>query len=421
MADVRVLLIFFIVWINLKCEARRRARRFSDAIFRRRMIHFHRLQFVQASFFLFLLARRSLAARPRKSLWIKPRSRIFLTQIAGGWTDQEWKQNFRVNRTTFRFLCRELRGHLYRSSTVRQALTVEQRVAISLWRLGTNVEYRTISHLFGVGISTVCVVLHEFCQAVVDTMREYIAIPAGDRLRSIRDGFQNKWGFPQCIGAIDGTHIPIIAPKEHPLDYYNRKGYHSVLMQALVDDQYRFLDVYTGWPGSVHDARVLGNSKLYQKCEAGSFLPSWNVSFGNTDVPLLILGDPAYPLRPWLMKPFSGTGLTARQRKFNYQLSRSRVVVENAFGRLKGRWRTLMKWNDNDIEFVPIVVMACSILHNLCEMQGDHCEDSWLTAGDPHPFDDTPSSSTSSAVTAISGQHNETAIRKALCDYFMSH
>ena len=129
----------------------------------------------------------------------------------------------------------------------------------------------------------VCVVLHEFCQAVVDTMREYIAVPAGDRLHSIRDGFQSKWGFPQCIGAIDGTHIPIIAPKEHPLDYYNRKGYHSVLMQALVDDQYPFLDVYMGWPGSVHDVRVLGNSKLYQKCEAGTFLPSWKISFGNTD------------------------------------------------------------------------------------------------------------------------------------------
>jgi hypothetical protein len=53
-------------------------------------------------------------------------------------------------------------------------------------------------------------------------------------------------------------------------------------------------------------------------------------------------------------------------------------------------------------------------------MQGKHCEDSWLTAGDPHPSDDTPSGSTLSAVTAISGQHNETAIREALCDYFMS-
>ena len=32
-----------------------------------------------------------------------------------------------------------------------------------------------------------------------------------------------KWGFPQCVGAIDGTHIPIIAPKENALDYFNCK------------------------------------------------------------------------------------------------------------------------------------------------------------------------------------------------------
>jgi transposase len=48
---------------------------------------------------------------------------------------------------------------------VRRPLNVEQRVAITLWRLGTNLEYRSISHLFGVGLSTVCVVVHEVCTA----------------------------------------------------------------------------------------------------------------------------------------------------------------------------------------------------------------------------------------------------------------
>ena len=39
-------------------------------------------------------------------------------------------------------------------------------------------------------------------------------------------------GFPQVTGAIDGTHIPVVCPKDSPSDYYNRKG-----MQALVDFQ----------------------------------------------------------------------------------------------------------------------------------------------------------------------------------------
>ena len=56
------------------------------------------------------------------------------------------------------------------------------------------------------------------------------------------------------------------------------------------------------------------------------------------EVPLLVLGDPAYPLLSWLMKAFSDNGsLSCQQKTFNYRLSRARVVVEHAYGRLKGR------------------------------------------------------------------------------------
>ena len=217
------------------------------------------------------------------------------------------------------------------------------------------------------------------------------------------------------IGALDGSHIPIIAPSENPLDYYNRKGYHLVVLQALVDHEYKFLDIYVGWPGSVHDARVLGNSSLYQKCESGA-LPHWPRTISNTTIPLLILGDPAYPLKTWLMKPFSDVGLTARQRKFNYQLSRARFVVENAFGRLKGRWRSLMKRNDNDIKYVPTLATACAVLHNLCEQQGDACEEEWIahvsSAADTQQVPSaTPSSSRATTPADM--------IREALCDYFL--
>ena len=57
----------------------------------------------------------------------------------------------------------------------------------------------------------------------------------GARSQNDCDGFESKWGFPQCTGAIDRSHIPIIAPAENALDYYNRKGFHSVTLQAVVD------------------------------------------------------------------------------------------------------------------------------------------------------------------------------------------
>ncbi len=52
--------------------------------------------------------------------------------------------------------------------------------------------------------------------------------------------------------------------------------------------------VYIGWPGRVHDARVFVNSSLYQKGQGGTLFPDWKQTI--SVVPLLVLGDPAYPL-----------------------------------------------------------------------------------------------------------------------------
>ena len=113
----------------------------------------------------------------------------------------------------------------------------------------------------GVGLSTVCVAVHDVCTAIVNNLLErYIKIPTGSDAQAVVDGFLCTWGFPQCFGAIDGTHIPIIAPRDNPLDYYNRKGAHPIVLQALVDYEYKFMNIYVGWPGTVHDARILANS-----------------------------------------------------------------------------------------------------------------------------------------------------------------
>ena len=96
----------------------------------------------------------------------------------------------------------------------RQPLSVEQRVAVTLWRLGTNIELCTNSHLFGVGISTACVTVWEVCSVIVEKLAaRFIAVPCGNELKAVVEGFSNKWGLPQCVEAIDGSHIPIIAPK----------------------------------------------------------------------------------------------------------------------------------------------------------------------------------------------------------------
>ena len=82
-------------------------------------------------------------------------------------------------------------------------------------------------------------------------------------------------------------------------------------------------------------------------------------------VPFAIVADDAFPLKHWLLKPYSQRILTHDQRIFNYRLCRARHVVENAFGILANRWRVLAKRIDISPSRVELVVLAACALHNM--------------------------------------------------------
>ena len=100
--------------------------------------------------------------------------------------DEEWKHNFRVSRETFKVLRNKLKPSLERRVVTRQLLSVEHRVAATLWRLRTNVEFPTISYLFEVGISTACVTLRDIYSAIVEKLApRFIAVPCGIELETV--------------------------------------------------------------------------------------------------------------------------------------------------------------------------------------------------------------------------------------------
>lgn len=112
-----------------------------------------------------------------------------------------------MSRETFLFICHELRHYLEWTTTrYRRPLTVEDRVSVALWRPSTNTEYWTISHLFGIGIPTVCIITRAVVQEIVQNlMPQFIKVPQRNDLRDIVNGFRDKGDFPQCAGAIDDT------------------------------------------------------------------------------------------------------------------------------------------------------------------------------------------------------------------------
>lgn len=100
----------------------------------------------------------------------------------------------------------------------------------------------------------------------------------------------------------------------------------------------------------------------------------------------MIVGDPAYPLKSWLMKGFSERGrLTNEQNNFNHRLSTARVQVEHSFGRLKARWRMLLKRSDLLIENVVNVVATACALHNFCEDNKESYDKAWEEKDKKYP------------------------------------
>lgn len=176
----------------------------------------------------------------------------------------------------------------------------------------------------------------------------------------------------------DVSHISITTPFEYRKEYFNRKSCHSILLQGDCQQKGLFCHISSGQPGSFHDSRVLKLCSLPELAEEVRLFPLHTRDIGGVSVGYYILGDSAYPLNDWLMKPFSDNRrLTRKQQSSNYRLIWAQVEVENMFGRLKGRWRFLQKRNECDIDLFRMMVTTCCALHNLCECHGEVYNHTW--------------------------------------------
>lgn len=231
-------------------------------------------------------------------------------------------QAFRVDRHTFGVIVDLLRPHIAKQDTkFREAWPVELRVAIALYRLSTGSSCTKMQYVFGVSPTSCRETCVEVCKALFEHVKpQYVKIWSGTEMLVNMTAFLRDDDMPGCIGAIDGSHIPISKPPGSKNKYRSRKNFHSIILSALVSHDMSFMDCDIGFPGRAHDAKVYRKSQLFPKAQRHFDMNHRvvvDIPAGEKVFKPYILGDPAYPPGPFLIKVYPGVALTREQEYFN--------------------------------------------------------------------------------------------------------
>ncbi|XP_066596572.1 putative nuclease HARBI1 [Prorops nasuta] len=223
----------------------------------------------------------------------------------------DFKSHFRLSQSTFERILEKVGPCLVRRDGCPK-VQPDKQFAIALWVLGNQEVYRSIADRFDLSKSTLWECVFNVAFVLTIHVKEYIKWPEPQQILRNQHDFLNVANFPGVVGVIDGSHIPISAPTDYPNSYVNRKGY----------------------CGSVHDARVWSVSDIKQSIDQNvdRYFPE------NTH----LIGDSAYPLL------------------------NTRIIIERTFGLLKARFRELHFIYMYNTDMVPLLILSCCILHNMC-------------------------------------------------------
>ncbi|GBG77768.1 hypothetical protein CBR_g24215 [Chara braunii] len=295
-------------------------------------------------------------------------------------TDDYFKEKLRMSPRVFREIQETLSPLLQRRVTFyRVPLQPDHIIAYALYRWATGETYDSGTCSFGIVRASGITMVHDVTAALLTACPDKISWPTGLQKAVVLRAFADK-GFPNCHGCIDCTHIYIDKPANaNGEDYCDRRRRFSVQAQVVVDMNLRVLDVFVGYPGSVHDMRMLNLSSLWVRAESGQLFtgPPVMLPFGVRTNGYL-LGDNGYPQSEWIVVPYGGLAQHPTKARFDNKQKTTRGAVERAFGRLKGMWRLFLRTHKCNMDSLPQQFVAVCILHNILIDAGVPFDDNLL-------------------------------------------
>ncbi|KAJ8971516.1 hypothetical protein NQ314_000658 [Rhamnusium bicolor] len=256
--------------------------------------------------------------------------------------DRKFVKLFRLNKEAARDLIEEIKDFIEEPQR-RDTVPLHLQVFICLNFLGHGGYQTTVGQELNLAVSQPVVsrILKNICNILtIHLLPRHVRFPTTDEhVRRVKDRFTEKFNFPDVIGVVDGTHVPIVTPTiddpNYPaVAYLNRKGYYSINVQATFDADMILLNVNARYPGATHDSAIWEVSTINRHLRRRYLEGQRNT---------WLLGDSGYPLQPWLMTPITDAAPNSPEAHYTKCHVRARNVGERGNGTWKERFRCLKK------------------------------------------------------------------------------
>lgn len=228
------------------------------------------------------------------------------------------------------------------------AIPLDKKVHVFLMFFMSDLSCYDVGKFFGIPKSSVSHIFHEIASHLSDNWHNYISWPSIEEQHVTRIKVNSKFKIPNCVGFIDACHFKVGV---------NRKKHETVLLQAVCDESFMFIDIHIG------DFGITKKSKVFKQSSLSHELLNF-VEYDNH-----LLGDSEYKLHMNLITPFTAEEvLTSEEMKFNEIHWKARSNIQNAFELLKSKMCKLNHLENFKRELVFKVITSACVLHNFIIM-----------------------------------------------------